>query len=60
MFDESNQFLLEVLENQEKFQHICRSLMSLSINSLNSFLELKVIGAYSSGLGLNSFESCLG
>ena len=27
--------------------------------SLWAFLELKVLGAFSSGLGLNSFESCL-
>jgi hypothetical protein len=26
---------------------------------LKSFLELKVLGAFASGLGLNSFESCL-
>ena len=30
----------------------------MSIKSFKSFLELKVLGAFSSGLGLNSFESC--
>ena len=30
-----------------------------SIKSLKSFLELNILGAFSSGLGLNSFESCL-
>ena len=33
--------------------------MPLSIKSLEVFFELKVLGAFSSGLGLNSFESCL-
>ena len=30
----------------------------LSIKKLKSLLESKVLGAFSSGLGLNSFESC--
>ena len=30
----------------------------MRIKSLKSFLELKVLGVFSSGLGLNSFESC--
>ena len=36
-----------------------KSLMSLwALKAQRVFLELKVFGAFSSGLGLNSFESC--
>ena len=39
------------------FQRLMSSLL-WALESLKSFLEWKVLGAFSSGLGLNSFESC--
>ena len=41
----------------DMFGHVCFN-ESLSIKMLKFFLELKVLGAFASGLGFNSFESC--